>query len=296
MAAPHRGHVCARDCALAGQGPTTSGRDMQLFRVSDCALVALTSRLDAPPAGRCPVKRRAADGCYRASIARMVACWLPRSSALVAHGPRSWARDVAHVYIAIGSLATLDLPMVVDLIGIYVLKGPYCMLTTTNWFLQALSVIHMGSWHDVARPKKPPPPPLKPHAAAALRRRVPPPSAARFVIGLVSITTTSLKCRFPRETGRSQAPRRQQESKKQKFCESATGTAACGGAAARAHARVRQYVRPARSCRELAAFSHGGRPISLIRAQVVRSGDRPEDAGVHAWMRARFRDVARMRC
>ncbi|KZV16652.1 hypothetical protein F511_44192 [Dorcoceras hygrometricum] len=41
--------------------------------------------------------------------------------------------------------------MVVDLIGIYVLKGPYCTLTTTNWFLQALSVIPRGSWGDVAR-------------------------------------------------------------------------------------------------------------------------------------------------
>ncbi|KZV50548.1 hypothetical protein F511_31433 [Dorcoceras hygrometricum] len=29
------------------------------------------------------------------------------------------------------------LPMVVDLIGIYGLKGPYCTLTTTNWFLQS---------------------------------------------------------------------------------------------------------------------------------------------------------------
>ncbi|KZV41438.1 sphingoid long-chain bases kinase 2, mitochondrial-like [Dorcoceras hygrometricum] len=53
--------------------------------------------------------------------------------------------------IAIGSIATLDLPMVVDLIGIYGLKGPYCTLTTTNWFLQALSVIPRGSWGDVAR-------------------------------------------------------------------------------------------------------------------------------------------------
>ncbi|KZV49932.1 hypothetical protein F511_20690 [Dorcoceras hygrometricum] len=85
--------------------------------------------------------------------------------------------DLQDVCIDVGSLATLDLPMVVDLIGIYVLKGPY---------------------------SSPPPPPC----AAVCRRR--PPSAARFVIGLVSITTTSLKCRFPRETGRSQAPRRQQ--------------------------------------------------------------------------------------
>ncbi|KZV49567.1 hypothetical protein F511_23744 [Dorcoceras hygrometricum] len=59
--------------------------------------------------------------------------------------------DLQDVCIVIGSLATLDLPMVVDLIGIYVLKRPYCTLTTTNWFLQALSVIPRGSWGDVAR-------------------------------------------------------------------------------------------------------------------------------------------------
>ncbi|KZV56130.1 plasma membrane ATPase 1-like [Dorcoceras hygrometricum] len=52
--------------------------------------------------------------------------------------------DIQDVCIAIGSIATLDLPMVVDLIGIYGLKGPYCTLTTTNWFLQP----------------PPPPPPL----------------------------------------------------------------------------------------------------------------------------------------
>ncbi|KZV22399.1 hypothetical protein F511_19732 [Dorcoceras hygrometricum] len=41
--------------------------------------------------------------------------------------------------------------MVVDLIGIFELKGPYCMLTMIGWFLQALSVIPRGSWDDVAR-------------------------------------------------------------------------------------------------------------------------------------------------
>ncbi|KZV41234.1 hypothetical protein F511_41338 [Dorcoceras hygrometricum] len=59
--------------------------------------------------------------------------------------------DLQDVCIAIGSIATLDLPMVVDLIGIYGLKGPYCTLTTIDWFLQALSVIPRGSWGDVAR-------------------------------------------------------------------------------------------------------------------------------------------------
>ncbi|KZV36039.1 hypothetical protein F511_08698 [Dorcoceras hygrometricum] len=132
--------------------------------------------------------------------------------------------DLQDVCIAIGSLATLDLPMVVDLIGIYGLKGPYCTLTTTNWFLQALSEIPMGSWHDVARRftmirwDGRPPPPLA-HAAVdpPKRRRRPSPLAVFYVIGLVSITATrrnlpppTVKCRFPRETGRSQAPRRQQ--------------------------------------------------------------------------------------
>ncbi|KZV34170.1 hypothetical protein F511_29207 [Dorcoceras hygrometricum] len=59
--------------------------------------------------------------------------------------------DLQDVCKDIRSLATLDLPMVFDLIVIYGLKGPYCTLTTTNWFLQALSVIPRGSWGDVAR-------------------------------------------------------------------------------------------------------------------------------------------------
>ncbi|KZV22824.1 ribulose-1,5 bisphosphate carboxylase/oxygenase large subunit N-methyltransferase, chloroplastic [Dorcoceras hygrometricum] len=140
--------------------------------------------------------------------------------------------DLQDVCIAIGSLATLDLPMVVDLVGIYVLKGPYCALTTTNWFLQALSVIPRGSWGDVSRrftmirwarlinhttttqtlasiKKKSAAPFHKPHGHA-------PPSAPPRASA--SCRTCSghrdeefpLKCRFPRETGRIQAPRCQQ--------------------------------------------------------------------------------------
>ncbi|KZV28162.1 hypothetical protein F511_13185 [Dorcoceras hygrometricum] len=78
--------------------------------------------------------------------------------------------DLQDVCIAIGSLATLDLPMVVDLIGIYVLKGPYCTLTMTNWFLQALSVIPRGSWRDVARRLAAPPPKCRRPAAAYVDR------------------------------------------------------------------------------------------------------------------------------
>ncbi|KZV38973.1 hypothetical protein F511_38053 [Dorcoceras hygrometricum] len=59
--------------------------------------------------------------------------------------------NLQYVCMAIGSIATLDLPMVVDLFGIYGLKGPYCTLTMTDWFLQALSVIPRGSWGNVAR-------------------------------------------------------------------------------------------------------------------------------------------------
>ncbi|KZV41714.1 F-box protein [Dorcoceras hygrometricum] len=77
--------------------------------------------------------------------------------------------DLQDVCIAIGSLATLDLPMVVDLIQIYVLKGPYLRID--------------GG------------------------RSIP-------VVDRIGGSTAaySLKCRFPRETGRSQAPKRQQEA------------------------------------------------------------------------------------
>ncbi|KZV14750.1 hypothetical protein F511_41110 [Dorcoceras hygrometricum] len=56
--------------------------------------------------------------------------------------------DLQDVCMVVGSLATLELPMVVDLTE---LKGPYCTLTMTDRFLQALSVIPRGSWGDVAR-------------------------------------------------------------------------------------------------------------------------------------------------
>ncbi|KZV44697.1 hypothetical protein F511_34033 [Dorcoceras hygrometricum] len=74
--------------------------------------------------------------------------------------------DLQDVCIAIGSIATLDLPMVVDLIGIYGLKGPYSL--------------------------KPPPPSLsnsrrrRPPCAAAAARHAPPPPpvfAGKFVSG-----------------------------------------------------------------------------------------------------------------
>ncbi|KZV31967.1 hypothetical protein F511_39006 [Dorcoceras hygrometricum] len=119
--------------------------------------------------------------------------------------------DLQDVCIAIGSITTLDLPMVVDLIGIYGLKGPYCMLTTTKWFLQALSVIPRGSWADVARRSY--------HDPMGMSEIVIP-EPQWLIRGIVipvvdriggSTAAYSLKCRFPRETGRSQEPRRQQD-------------------------------------------------------------------------------------
>ncbi|KZV17415.1 hypothetical protein F511_09087 [Dorcoceras hygrometricum] len=50
--------------------------------------------------------------------------------------------DLQDVCIVIGSIATLDLPMVVDLIGIYGLKGPYRTLTTSYWFFRLPSSLH----------------------------------------------------------------------------------------------------------------------------------------------------------
>ncbi|KZV33518.1 hypothetical protein F511_08598 [Dorcoceras hygrometricum] len=106
---------------------------------------------------------------YRTTLVRtfqvVIICRVDKSEVLVVlisphYSKRKWVClvtlvmslfDLQDVCIVIGTLATLDLPMVVDLIGIYVLKGPYCTLTMTNWFLQTLSVIPRGSWRDVAR-------------------------------------------------------------------------------------------------------------------------------------------------
>ncbi|KZV54068.1 hypothetical protein F511_36717 [Dorcoceras hygrometricum] len=138
--------------------------------------------------------------------------------------------------------------MVVDLIGIYGLKGPYCTLTTTNWFLQALSVIPRGSWRDVARrftmirwlslsaasllsqsrrrrppPSPPPPPPLAGICSGQLFEEFPSvltcilvqadEGTSLSVVDLIrrNLPSPTVKCRFTRETGRSQAPRRQQD-------------------------------------------------------------------------------------
>ncbi|KZV25637.1 hypothetical protein F511_18921, partial [Dorcoceras hygrometricum] len=67
--------------------------------------------------------------------------------------------DLQDVCMAIGSIATLDLPMVVDLIGIYVLKGPYFYAN-----------------HDQLPPYTHTRPP--PFSADHTRRRRPPPRAA----------------------------------------------------------------------------------------------------------------------
>ncbi|KZV32282.1 hypothetical protein F511_18461 [Dorcoceras hygrometricum] len=102
--------------------------------------------------------------------------------------------------MAIESLATLGLPMVVDSIGIFEFNGSYCTLTMTDWFLQALSVIPRRSWGDVAR-------------HFIMIRWCKPTKELRFRswTGLgVAPAVQPLKGQFSRGTGRSQAPSRQQ--------------------------------------------------------------------------------------
>ncbi|KZV18432.1 hypothetical protein F511_19995 [Dorcoceras hygrometricum] len=85
--------------------------------------------------------------------------------------------DLQEVCMAIESLTTLDLSMVVDSIGIYELKGPYYMLTMTDWFLQALSMIPRRSWGDVARRFT-----MRAATAVALRCDLPGEEAPKFLI------------------------------------------------------------------------------------------------------------------
>ncbi|KZV38773.1 tetraspanin-8-like [Dorcoceras hygrometricum] len=87
------------------------------------------------------------DAKYHISLSTR--CVLGKWVYLVTHAMSLF--DLQDVCMVVGSLATLDLSMVVDLIGIFELKGPYCTLTMTDWFLQALSLIHRGSWDDVVR-------------------------------------------------------------------------------------------------------------------------------------------------
>ncbi|KZV33790.1 hypothetical protein F511_16396 [Dorcoceras hygrometricum] len=123
--------------------------------------------------------------------------------------------DLQDVCIVIGSLATLDLPMVVDLIGIYVLKGPYSC---------------------AAPPLQTPSRPPRHRRAVAVRllrdrtcsdhidEEIPYVANLSVLLvqtdeGLVfpvvdqikeNLPPPTLKCRIPCESGRSQAPRRQQ--------------------------------------------------------------------------------------
>ncbi|KZV15735.1 hypothetical protein F511_08931 [Dorcoceras hygrometricum] len=158
--------------------------------------------------------------------------------------------DLQDVSMVIGSLETLDLPMLVDLIGIFLMKGPYCTLTMTDWFLQVLSVIPRGSWGDIARrftlirwlifffpllssPSAPSPPASDAVAAHRRRRKyrsdrsgeeIPSvKSSSSFLVQIgegIGIPVVdrirrpkppTVEVPIPREIGRSQAPRRQQE-------------------------------------------------------------------------------------
>ncbi|KZV49695.1 RNA methyltransferase [Dorcoceras hygrometricum] len=126
--------------------------------------------------------------------------------------------------LCVGSLATPNLPMVIDLIGIFELKGPYCTLTMIDWFLKALSVIPRGSWG------------VEILVVDRIRRRS---------------SHSTVKCQFPRGIGRSQAPRRHQGGIRIRRC---------ANSGIRALARICQYTLlpmcPSRvcvNCREQAA-------------------------------------------
>ncbi|KZV36581.1 cell division cycle 5-like protein [Dorcoceras hygrometricum] len=157
--------------------------------------------------------------------------------------------DLQDVCIVIGSLATLDLPMVVDLIGIYVLKGPYYRSDQiVDLSYDEVTVIGMNRmfirWTGPTPAAAPPPnsplgrasthaPPPAAACAAACRDRtcsdrldeeIPFVSNSSdllvqtdegiliLVVDLIkeNLPPPTLKCRIPCESGRSQAPRRQQ--------------------------------------------------------------------------------------
>ncbi|KZV38737.1 F-box family protein [Dorcoceras hygrometricum] len=124
--------------------------------------------------------------------------------------------DLQDVCIAIGSLATLDLPMVVDLIGIYVLKGRTRRPT---------SLLPSAAAHrTLSSPIAAVPPPRDRTCFDHRDEEIPFVSNSSvlivqadegFVFPIVDLIRRStaaylFKCRFPCETGRSQAPRRQQ--------------------------------------------------------------------------------------
>ncbi|KZV22967.1 phospholipase A I [Dorcoceras hygrometricum] len=143
--------------------------------------------------------------------------------------------DLQDVCIAIGSLATLDIPMVVDLIGIYVLKGPYywavkmrirppeleTSICDVKYHVSlALSVIPRGSWGDVARrftmiqwasPKMW----FRSHTCCGPTAScIPEPLRVTQELRFLSWTGIGvdpaiqpLKCQFPRGISRSYAPR-----------------------------------------------------------------------------------------
>ncbi|KZV25852.1 hypothetical protein F511_29129 [Dorcoceras hygrometricum] len=217
--------------------------------------------------------------------------------------------DLQDVCIAIGSIATFDLPMVVDLIGIYGLKGPYCTLTTTDWFLQALSVIPRGSWGDVARRftmirwAMLAAPPSSPSAAAARCRR-------KFVSGQIDEENPFVLISIGKQNRDSAAGpppcAAAHPLKRTNACDSCNGSAtqASSGAIAalligrdlRALSRVESahIVRGAPPRRTLAVQleTGGAAPLrarwpiaSIAAAQSVVHEVRAKKAPLHAWHR-----------
>ncbi|KZV48043.1 hypothetical protein F511_26454 [Dorcoceras hygrometricum] len=167
--------------------------------------------------------------------------------------------DLQDVCIAIGSLTTLDLPMVVDLIGIYGLKGPYCFGRPSS----------PKSRRRRPPPSPPPPPPLVGIFSGQLFEEFP---SVLISSGLLAqadegtflpvvdlircnLLPPTVKSQSPCDSGWSQAPVASKiESTEFQAWPSAAAT--CGGAPPyRAHERARRarWSRTGGECHAMAS-------------------------------------------
>ncbi|KZV34389.1 hypothetical protein F511_33742 [Dorcoceras hygrometricum] len=76
--------------------------------------------------------------------------WLRATSRWVVFLRELLSADICYGVVLEKRVAA-DCLLLISLIDWYESAGPYYTLTTTNWFLQELSVIPRGSWGDVAR-------------------------------------------------------------------------------------------------------------------------------------------------
>ncbi|KZV41691.1 hypothetical protein F511_22319 [Dorcoceras hygrometricum] len=131
MAAPHRVHVCAWDCALAAQWPASSGRDMQLLRVSDCALAAVIFTPGC--ATRWPLSREASHSRWLLIARRLHAWW------------RAGCQPLAHWLRMLLAAGRATLPAAVRRAWRDVVRQPHVQIVA-RW-----SVVVRHGWTRIAR-------------------------------------------------------------------------------------------------------------------------------------------------